>query len=159
MENYIKNFHSFEKTFVYDFKLGSGGIADYLTYFMIILTNCMSSNTKLYHKINNIEIEKYIKLKCDFLYITKDEISKLKDVTIRGPHHYYGISNKYDVSKIPFNEVFYFDDIVKENVKNILPSLPSNYISIHLRLGDKFLETDPKFVIVRKNNIRLYRKE
>ena len=151
MENYIKNFHSFDKTVVYDFRLGAGGIADYLVYFMITLTNCISSNAKLYHKINNLEIEKYIKLKYDFLYITKDEISKLKDVTIKCPHHYYGVSNKYDVSKIPFNEVFYFDNIIKENVKNILPSLPNNYISIHLRLGDKFLETDQKFVMVKKD--------
>jgi len=47
------------------------------------------------------------------------------------------------------NEVFYFDDIVKANVEKIIPSLPVNYISIHLRLGDKFLETEKHFVLVR----------
>lgn len=39
------------------------------------------------------------------------------------------------------SKIFYFDDSVKQNVKNILPFAPTNYISIHLRLGDKFLET------------------
>ena len=60
MEDYINNFKTFDKTIVYDFKLGYGGIGDYLKFFMIILTKCMCNNIKFYHKINNIEIEKYI---------------------------------------------------------------------------------------------------
>jgi len=146
MENYINNFKNFDKTSVYDFKLGYGGIGDYLKFYMIILTKCMRKNIKFYHKINNIEIEKYIKLKYDFLYISSEEISKLKNVTIEKPFHYYrNRIYKYD-GNIHLNEIFYFDDIVKTNVKNILSPLPINYISIHLRLGDKFLETDKKYV-------------
>ena len=153
MENYIKNFENFDKISIYDFKLGYGGIGDYLKFFMIILTKCIRNNIKLYHKINNIEIEKYIKLKYDFLYISSDEISKLKNVTIEKPYYYYYYHNgKYD-DDILLNEVFYFDDIVKTNVKNILSYLPLNYISIHLRLGDKFLETDKKAVLC-KNDTR-----
>jgi len=144
MENYINNFKNFDKISIYDFKLGEGGFGDYLKFYMIILIKCMRNNIKLYHKINNIEIEKYIKLKYDFLYISSDEISKLKNVTIEKASHYYN-NDKYDGS-IHLNEIFYFDDIVKTNVKNILPSLPINYISIHLRLGDKFLETDKKYI-------------
>ena len=74
MENYIDNFKNFTKTSVYDFKLGNGGIGDYLKFYMIILTKCMRKNIKFYHKINNIDIEKYIKLKYDFLYISSEEI-------------------------------------------------------------------------------------
>lgn len=144
MENYINNFKNFAKTSVYNFKLGYGGIGDYLKFYMIILIKCMRKNIKFYHKINNIEIEKYIKLKYDFLYISSEEISKLKNVTIEEPFHYYR-NDKYD-GNIHLNEIFYFDDIVKTNVKNILSPLPINYISIHLRLGDKFLETDKKYV-------------
>tara|TARA_B110000977_G_C11064957_1_gene487437 strand:+ start:143 stop:922 length:780 start_codon:yes stop_codon:yes gene_type:complete len=144
MENYIDNFKNFTKTSVYDFKLGNGGIGDYLKFYMIILTKCMRKNIKFYHKINNIDIEKYIKLKYDFLYISSEEISKLKNVTIEKPCHYYN-NDEYD-GNIHLNEIFYFDDIVKTNVKNILSPLPINYISIHLRLGDKFLETDKKYV-------------
>jgi len=156
MENYIDNFKNFTKTSVYDFKLGYGGIGDYLKFYMIILTKCMRKNIKFYHKINNIDIEKYIKLKYDFLYISSEEISKLKNVTIENPFHYYN-NDKYD-DNIHLNEIFYFDDIVKTNVKNILSPLPINYISIHLRLGDKFLETDKKYVMC-KDDRRNYSSE
>ena len=156
MENYIDNFNNFDKISIYDFKLGEGGIGDYLKFYMIILIKCMRNNIKFYHKINNIEIEKYIKLKYDFLYISSEEISKLKNVTIEKPFKYY--RNKNYNGNIHLNEIFYFDDIVKTNVKNILSSLPSNYISIHLRLGDKFLETDKKYVLC-KNNTRYFSSE
>ena len=56
MEDYINNFKKFDRTIVYDFRLGDGGIGDYLKFFMIILTKCMCNNVKIYHKINNIEI-------------------------------------------------------------------------------------------------------
>ena len=157
MENYIKNFNNFDKISIYDFKLGDGGIGDYLKFYMIILTKCMCNNIKFYHKINNIEIEKYIKLKFDFLYISSDEILKLKNVTIEKPQHYYRINNKYN-GDILLNEIFYFDNIIKTNVKTLLPSLPINYISIHLRLGDKFLETDKNFVLC-KNDTRKFSLE
>lgn len=158
MENYINNFKNFDKISIYDFKLGDGGIGDYLKFYMRILIKCMRNNIKFYHKINNIEIEKYIKLKYDFLYISSEEISKLKNVTIEKPFHNYGNSNnKYD-DNIHLNEIFYFDDIVKTNVKNILSSLPINYISIHLRLGDKFLETDKKYVLC-KDDTRYFSSE
>ena len=150
MENYINNFKNYTKISVYDFRLGDGGIGDYLRFFMIILGKCMCDNIKFYHKINNIELEKLIKLKYEFLYISSDEISKLKNVTIERPHHYYRLKHKYNCD-ILLNEILYFDNVVKTNVKNILPSLPINYISIHLRLGDKFLETDKKFVRCKKD--------
>ncbi len=156
MENYIKNFKKYDKISVYDFQLGDGGIGDYLKFYMIILEKCIRNNIKLYHKINNIEIEKYIKLKHDFFYISADEISNLKNFTIEKPYHYYN-QDSYD-HDILLNEIFYFDNLVKTNVQNILSSLPNNYISIHLRLGDKFLETDKKFVLC-KNETRDFSKE
>ena len=156
MEDYINNFKKFDKIIVYDFRLGDGGIGDYLKFFMIILTECMSNNMQIYHKINNIEIEKYIKFKYDFFNITKKKISKLKNVTIKKPNHYYN-NDRYN-GTISLNEVFIFDNTVKLNVKNILPSLPTNYISIHLRMGDKFLETAKKYVMV-KDDKRQYSEE
>ena len=140
MENYINNYKNYDKIFVYDFKLDDGGIGDYIKFFMIILTYCIDNNIKIYHKINNIEIEKYIKLKYDFLYITIDEISKLDNITIKKPQQYYKTCH-YDY-KVNINEVFKFDIIIKMNVKNILPVSITEYISIHLRLGDSFLETN-----------------
>ena len=94
--------------------------------------------------------------------LTSHEISKLKNVTIRKPQHYYNNNNNNNNDQyrgnIHLNEVFYFDDLVTQNVSNILPSLPENYISIHLRLGDKFLETDQKFVLV-KHDTRQYSED
>jgi len=156
MENYINNFKNFDNAIVYDFRLGDGGIGDYLKFFMIILTECMSNNIKIYYKINNIKIEQYIKFKYDFFYITIDEISKLNNVTIKRPYDYYS-NDKYN-GNISLNEVFYFENSIKINVKNIVPLLPTNYISIHLRMGDKFLETDKKFVLC-KSNTRVFSEE
>ena len=144
MENYINNYKNYNKIFVYDFKLGDGGIGDYTKFFMILLTYCINNKIQIKHKINHIEIEKYIKFKYDFFNITNNELSKLKNVSIKTPYHCYN-NDKY-AGNICLNEVFYFDHSVKLNVNNIISSLPTNYISIHLRLGDKFLETDKRFV-------------
>ena len=78
MENYINNFNNFDKISIYDFKLGEGGIGDYLKFYMIILIKCMRNNIKLYHKINNIKIEKYIKLKYDFYIFHQMKFQNLK---------------------------------------------------------------------------------
>jgi hypothetical protein len=50
---------------------------------------------------------------------------------------------------ININEVFYFTDDVKINCKYLFPQDITNYISIHLRLGDRFLETDCRYVNCR----------
>jgi len=157
MENYINNYEKFDKIFIYDFKRReNGGIGDYIKFFMVILTYCMDNNIKFYKKINNIELEKYIKLKYDCLNITTDQILKLHCFSIKHPYEYYDVSHfNYNVN---INEVFYFDNSIKLNVKNILSSLPTNYISIHLRLGDKHLETDKKYVVV-KNDARKFSEE
>tara|TARA_B100000902_G_scaffold126964_1_gene126443 strand:+ start:260 stop:1048 length:789 start_codon:yes stop_codon:yes gene_type:complete len=156
MEEYINNYNNFNESYVYDFKVGYGGIGDYIKYFMVMLTHCMRNNIKVYHKINNIEIEKYIKLKHDFLYVTAYDISKMEDVTIKIPKNYYYNPKqeyRYDIS---VSEVFKFDDSVKQNVKHILSYqplcdseqllAPTNYISMHLRLGDKYLETKKRYI-------------
>ena len=53
LEIFINN-GNFDKIIVYDFKLGDGGIGDYLKFFMIILTKCMCNNTKFYCKKNKL---------------------------------------------------------------------------------------------------------
>ena len=156
MENYIERCNDYDKSIVYNFKLGYGGIGDYLKFFMIILEHCIDNNIKIYHTKNTTEIQKYIKLKYDSMYINQNEISKLEHVTIKTPSDYYDIGD-YN-GNINLNEVFCFDNIVKTNVNNILTCIPTNYISIHLRLGDKFLETEKKFVVC-KNDTRDFSEE
>jgi len=144
INNYINNYELFEETIVYDFNIGSGGIGDCIKFFMFIFELCMKNNIKLYYKKNNIEIEKYIKLKYDKLYIDADKIEQLNNVKIVSPIMYYHNYN-YDYI-INIKDVFYFTDEVKLNSKYLFPLNITNYISMHLRLGDKYLETDDKFV-------------
>lgn len=152
MENYLKNYNSLDKVFIYDFKFGYGGIGDYLKFFMITLIDCINHNIKFRCKMNYLEIQKYIKIKSkyDFFKITIDEIYKLNNnFKIKFPIDYYLVNE--DLINISLSEIFYFDDIIKKNVKNILPVLPKNHISIHLRMGDKFLETDKKFIFCKED--------
>jgi len=144
MNNYINNYYNYKDSIVYDFKLGNGGIGDYVKFFMIILMDCIKYKKRLYHKINNIEIEKYIKFRYNFFNINTDEISMLNNYVIKTPRDYHG-NDKYR-GDILLKEVFYFTDDIKLNVKHIITSKLDNYVSIHLRMGDKFLETDKKFV-------------
>jgi hypothetical protein len=53
---------------------------------------------------------------------------------------------------------FYFDDSVKLNSHILLNENITNYISLHLRLGDKYLETDNKFIDC-KDDTRKYNEQ
>lgn len=156
MEEYIKKYEQFDKKIVYDFNLGSGGIGDCIKFFMHILRLCINNNTRLYYKKNNIEIEKYIKLKYEMMYIDDDNIKKLDNVTIVLPQDYYStIDYNFNIN---IEDVFYFTDDVKLNRTKLISSDITNYISIHLRLGDKYLETDEKYVMC-KTDVRNFSEE
>ena len=144
MNTYLNYYNDFKETYVYNFTLGNGGIGDYIKYFLILLKHCMDNNIKIKKKINNIEIEKYIKLKHDIFNIEDNEILELKNVIIKDPNDLYDISNNSHV--IDINDIFYIDSSVKDNVKNILTTIPDEYISIHLRLGDYNLETEQQYI-------------
>lgn len=150
MEEYIQNYKLFDKTLVYNFELGNGGIGDYIKFFMFILEDCMKNNKKLYCKKNNIEIEKYIKLKYD-IYIEKCDCANYEIVA---PYMFYSTINTNFSLKI--NEVFYFTDQIIENSKRLFQH--DQYVSLHLRLGDKYLETDPRYVMV-KDDTRKFSQE
>lgn len=158
--DYINTYENLNKTIIYDFRLGDGGLGDYVTYFMVLLSHCMNNNIKFYHKINNIEIEKYLKYKHNVLNITTDEIAEIDgNVSIVRPHNCYKMTNKMaNKYSINLNEMFYFHHDVIMNIQNIMPNIPINYISLHLRLGDHFLETNMEFVHC-KNDKRYFKKE
>jgi hypothetical protein len=151
MEEYIQNYKLFNKTVIYNFELGNGGIGDYIKFFMFVLEDCMKNNKKLYCKKNNIEIEKYIKLKYD-IYI---ENINIENIEIVAPYMYYSTINTNFTLNI--NEVFYFTDEIIENSKRLYNHY-DQYISIHLRLGDKYLETDPEYILV-KDDTRNFSEE
>lgn len=172
LNEYIKNFNNYSINVVYDFSLGSGGFADCIKYYLFLLNICIDKKYKLYYLVNNIKVEKYIGLKNDMMYITQDQIKgktkntnysellklgKNKSIDLK----YYKISSgqfyspfRYNKINIKAEGVFYFSTEIIENSKNLLGS-HNNYVSLHLRLGDKFLETEKKYVLC-KEDIRNY---
>lgn len=162
MQHYINKYDSFDKIIVYDFKLHYGGLGDCIKFFMFILNLCIKNDIKLYYLKNDIFINNYLKLKYEKMYITLDNIinyNKIKytDTFCITPNVYNIISPSdlyddfnYKDTDININEVFEFNDSVKINSEKILLRLfnekDNNYISIHLRLGDTYLETEKKFI-------------
>ena len=142
MEEYMKNYDIFNESVVYDFDIGDGGLGDYIKFFMSCLETCIKNKKRLYKRTHNLWIDKYIKLKYDKMYVNDNfnyEIIK--------PHMLY---NNYCDNTIKINEVFYFTDDVKQNSKLLFPAI-TNYISIHLRLGDKYLETDKNYILCKED--------
>jgi hypothetical protein len=157
MEEYIKNYDSYEKSIVYNFGIGAGGIADCIKFFMMLLDTCMKEGTRLYYKRNNIQIEKYIKLKYEKMYIDNPTKSDILRIMYPQEHPQYYHNIQYNFS-IPIQDVFYFTNEIKVNSFSLLDYTITRYNSIHLRLGDKYLETDKRFVLC-KNDIRDYSEE
>jgi hypothetical protein len=157
MEEYMDNYDNYEDSIVYDFEMGNGGIADCIKFFMILLDSCMKEGKRLYYKKNNIQIEKYIKLIYDKMYI--EQASSSDRVSIIKPHQHplYYSSIQHDF-KASIEEVFYFTEEVKANRDCLLDTSIITYNSIHLRLGDKYLETDKHYVLC-KNDTRGYSEE
>jgi hypothetical protein len=155
MDTYITQYESFPTILIYDFKVGSGGIGDNIKFFMFILEKCMKNNTRLYYKKNNIELEKYLKLKHDKMYIDEKTIHTLYNPKIVSPFMFYS-SVDFNYS-IDINKVFYFTDDVKLNVTTLFPNI-TEYVSIHLRLGDKHLETEKKY-LQSPNDVRTFSDE
>jgi hypothetical protein len=170
MEDYMNKYDSFHKILVYDFKHDGGGIGDCIKFFMYALNLCMQHNIKLYYLVNNTMLEKYLKLKYDKMYITQTNIEDARDVTINDiPNLNVGVYNivnpgtfynSYHDNQLtmPINKVFTFSVEVKTNGVKLNVDNISNYISIHLRLGDKYLETDNSFIYC-KNDVRKYDEE
>jgi len=76
---------------------------------------------------------------------------------IVSPDMLYGCGDIIHSITIPIEDVFDFSDRVKEN-RNVLLNYSAAYITIHLRLGDKYLETDPAFVMC-KEDARAYHED
>lgn len=175
MEEYIKKYNQMNKIVVYNFELGAGGIGDCIKFFMLTLEYCIKYNYKLYYQLNGLEIEKYLILKYPQMYIPKIFIHKdirfvIKDINWLKPNGEVDIKEdlicivtpfssyhafSYDILQIPIADVFDFSDEVKENAIEMLPENITNYVTLHLRLGDKYLETDHSFVKC-KNDTRLF---
>ena len=170
MEDYINNYKNFQKNIVYDFKFGFGGIGDCIKFFMYALSLCIKYNIKLYYLKNDNPIEKYLQMKYSEMYITSDTIVERTNISINDiqnintdvynivtPFTFYDVFN-YDDITLPFESVFNFSDEIKKNADILLLKNVDSYISINLRLGDKYLETEKQFVVC-PNDSRVYNEE
>ena len=160
IQKYIKNYSKFNKNVIYDFNVNDGGVADYIKYFMYLLQHCMNKNFRLHYKKNGLPLESYIPIQLSELYISQDKINNFKNLdSLRSLDTFENINNDiyyickpncmyknfdFDFINLKFSDVFYFSDEVILNKKNIYSDNSLNYISIHLRLGDKHLELDKK---------------
>jgi hypothetical protein len=124
---------------------------------MFVLESCMKNKERLYYKKNNINIENYIKLKYSIMYVDDEILQNFKNVKIVVPKMFYSKLLNYK-SSIDINQVFYFTDEVIINSKLLFPNNITDYLSIHLRLGDKYLETEKNYVVC-KNDVRTFSEE
>jgi len=172
---YLEKYDNLKKKIVFYHGTHSGGLGDYIKYFCCLLNLCIKNNIKIYIRISkNNYIQNYIKLKFDKMNILDDElvnkeiIKDISDILNLNENIYYIISlNKlYDIHSLNiydkyFNniqDIFYFSNEVIVNSIVLLPKNINKYISIHLRLGDYYLETDKSNVLCI-NDKRYYNEE
>jgi hypothetical protein len=168
MDEYIQKYNQLHPTIVYHFPLGVGGIGDCIKFFIYTLHLCIQHNIRLLYKRNHIPLEKYLRLQFDQMYfddpLPTTSIQEQDIPHLTGDGYYYVVpstfysnipydTKHYDAIAIPIRDVFYFSDEVIHQANQMI-SLP-HYISIHLRLGDKHLETDHSFVHC-KDDVRPY---
>jgi hypothetical protein len=124
----------------------------------------------MYYLTGDTLINNYVKLKCKKLYIEKEKlvnriqvrnITELDtiDYTILPPSTYIELRNQncYCIDDLDvfnsisnINEIFYFTEEVQNYALAFTRNI-DNYRSVHLRLGDKFLETDKSFVFCKED--------
>jgi hypothetical protein len=152
-------YDSLNKKIIFNCNLESGGIGDLTKFYMYLLDICINNKIKIHYLVNNTLIEKYLKLKYHKMYIQTDilkdliYIKHINQIENIEPNKNYIIEPSilyetfsYDKIIYPLEDVFYFKKIVIENIPDIFKNNNFEYITIHLRLGDKYLETDKKFI-------------
>lgn len=175
IEKYMEKYNTFTKSVVFHLEIGQGGIGDFMKFFGYLLYMCDQHNIRFYYLITNNPLEKYITLRYPQMYITSDKLvhskqiqmednfAKLEDggiymyslkqlYRIFDTDHYAAMKNIIELSKI----FILSNDIIEYAHKYIHDT--QHYISIHLRLGDKFLETDMNYVLC-KSDQRQYNEE
>lgn len=150
MDEYLKNYDSFTESRVYKFMLGDGGIGDLMKFFMFVLHECIAKKYKIYYLITGSPLEKYVLLNNNSFYILQSNINNIGKYKIVTPIDYYNMF-RYDKLTIPTSDIFTFSYTIINNVSLLLPT-QNNYVSIHIRLGDKFLETDKAFVLCKEDD-------
>lgn len=157
MDEYLLKYNNLNKKIVFKFGILNGGIGDLTKFFTYLLQLCIKHDIKLCYLINS-EIDKFFRLKYENMYISSDkifnsiEINNENDIInisssndnfhIIKPMSLYSVPEIEKKIEIPLNDIFYFTPQVINKADNFISN--KEYISIHLRLGDRFLETERK---------------
>ena len=186
MEEYVKNYDGLSRSILYTFDVGWGGLGDYIKFFLYVVTLCIKYNYKLVYITRNIPIERHIKLKYKTMMVGESDIGNVCNVhtvsdflnncnivvntipdfdnyiksgagnDVVMPALFYQIFNYSDIN-VNGHDVFEFSDAVKINSRCLFSNNSESYISIHLRLGDKHLETcDPAMKDHNERDVRKY---
>ena len=153
-----KNMTLIKKEIIYVYeKVKNGGLGDFFKYLIFLLNFCIRHNIK-FKLIIDHPIKDYIKFKHPQMIMDKSNYPK-------GVHHvanfdeikasknkYFTVCDnimyKYNVyqnlKKIKLRDLFTFSDAVNKKAKSYTQD--KEYSSIHLRLGDKFIENDKNYV-------------
>ena len=166
MEEYLRSYKTYTKKVVYQFKVGYGGIGDCIKYFMYLLHLCIQQKCRLYYQVMNIPLEKYLRLFDQSMYIQEQYMGPSQPIHVNEPlstHDKIVLCTPFDLYDVyqevdyPIHKIFTFSQTIWYRKKEIFP-FPEKYISLHIRLGDKFLETDPDFIVV-KNDERPFQEK
>lgn len=156
---YLKNWENLKVKVVYYYQ-NDGGIGDYMKYFSSLLNFCIKKNFKLYFLKDNDDessfIKKYIYLNYEFMNIDGKSIQenfrkietlqKLKSLkrkkkfNIVTPDLFYADDNALCYKRL--STMFSISDTVK-NHEIVKHYSNFDYISLHIRLGDKHMEHPP----------------
>jgi len=123
-----------------------GGIGDIIKYFLFLIQLCIQKRWKVYYAVTDLKVNNWLKLKYPELYYTLENpvyltnINELNmnsdlDYVIR-PYLLYSLFS-YEQLYLKGSDVFVFAPEIIERSK-LFPL--ETYTSIHIRLGDKFLE-------------------
>ena len=163
---YIDKYDTFSKKIVYVFNLGDGGIGDYTKFFLHTLDLCIKYSIRLYVLKSDMILHKFLKLKYEKMYTVESSNIYPQDISTLQSDILYAVTPymfyNQDINLIvPLSSMFYFTDDILKNIPNCINNHKLNEsdqprglevkdnISIHLRLGDSFLETDPDYVLCK----------
>jgi len=161
VDDYLNECDSYSKKAVFVFGKTNGGIGDLTKFFTYLLQMCITHKIRLYYLLTGDPIDKYLKLD-DRFYTNKYENELyLQSIThlpfmidhvmyVVSPQTMYAVDDIFNCITIPLSELFHFSD---EVLNRAAPYL-GHYESVHLRLGDKFLETDRHYVLVHDDERR-----
>jgi hypothetical protein len=136
------------------------GIGDYIKFYAYALEYCKQRGYNLFHLITDNPMEKYIILKDKQAYIDKNKLKTVCNIDNIEKFTYNNSIDYYIISPASFYKIFDHDFITskiedvfifsEEVIKNAPLGL-KDYISIHLRLGDVFMETEERFIISKRD--------